>query len=123
MAAEEWDRSVNYQFSIDFHFVYISTGHISLSHIPQQADFVSDTRDVDDVAGDELAGLESLYAAVILTGHFGDLRLILFQRLDRTLRVPLLYTSSARVGEFHICLLYTSPSPRDRQKSRMPSSA
>ena len=26
------------------------------------------------------------------------------------------------VGVFH-CLLYTSPSPRDRQKSRMPSSA
>ena len=24
---------------------------------------------------------------------------------------------------FEICLLYTSPSPRDRQKSRMPSSA
>ena len=24
---------------------------------------------------------------------------------------------------YHICLLYTSPSPRDRQKSRMPSSA
>ena len=25
--------------------------------------------------------------------------------------------------EFNACLLYTSPSPRDRQKSRMPSSA
>ena len=25
--------------------------------------------------------------------------------------------------EYGICLLYTSPSPRDRQKSRMPSSA
>ena len=25
--------------------------------------------------------------------------------------------------QFFICLLYTSPSPRDRQKSRMPSSA
>ena len=25
--------------------------------------------------------------------------------------------------DFHTCLLYTSPSPRDRQKSRMPSSA
>ena len=25
--------------------------------------------------------------------------------------------------EYDICLLYTSPSPRDRQKSRMPSSA
>ena len=26
-------------------------------------------------------------------------------------------------GEFQICLLYTSPSPRDRTRSRMPSSA
>ena len=26
-------------------------------------------------------------------------------------------------GLFNNCLLYTSPSPRDRQKSRMPSSA
>ena len=26
-------------------------------------------------------------------------------------------------GEQALCLLYTSPSPRDRQKSRMPSSA
>ena len=26
-------------------------------------------------------------------------------------------------GQFSSCLLYTSPSPRDRQKSRMPSSA
>ena len=25
--------------------------------------------------------------------------------------------------EYYACLLYTSPSPRDRQKSRMPSSA
>ena len=27
------------------------------------------------------------------------------------------------VGMLFVCLLYTSPSPRDRQKSRMPSSA
>ena len=27
------------------------------------------------------------------------------------------------IENFRICLLYTSPSPRDRQKSRMPSSA
>ena len=27
------------------------------------------------------------------------------------------------IGDDNICLLYTSPSPRDRQKSRMPSSA
>ena len=30
------------------------------------------------------------------------------------------YTAGTSEG---ICLLYTSPSPRDRQKSRMPSSA
>ena len=29
----------------------------------------------------------------------------------------------AELRELYICLLYTSPSPRDRQKSRMPSSA
>ena len=28
-----------------------------------------------------------------------------------------------KAGESDSCLLYTSPSPRDRQKSRMPSSA
>ena len=28
-----------------------------------------------------------------------------------------------RTGSFSICLLYTSPSPRDRTRSRMPSSA
>ena len=27
------------------------------------------------------------------------------------------------LGKLKDCLLYTSPSPRDRQKSRMPSSA
>ena len=26
-------------------------------------------------------------------------------------------------GQYYICLLYTSPSPRDRTRSRMPSSA
>ena len=34
--------------------------------------------------------------------------------------------TACRLAEEHqanICLLYTSPSPRDRQKSRMPSSA
>ena len=30
---------------------------------------------------------------------------------------------ATRVAELERCLLYTSPSPRDRQKSRMPSSA
>ena len=33
------------------------------------------------------------------------------------------HTHSIAAGLDYICLLYTSPSPRDRQKSRMPSSA
>ena len=32
-------------------------------------------------------------------------------------------TASCQSKLTYICLLYTSPSPRDRQKSRMPSSA
>ena len=32
-------------------------------------------------------------------------------------------TQGQGIGAFQPCLLYTSPSPRDRQKSRMPSSA
>ena len=31
--------------------------------------------------------------------------------------------SMQMVAQFHACLLYTSPSPRDRTRSRMPSSA
>ena len=42
---------------------------------------------------------------------------------DRTIQHEIeLVILLSRSGE-RICLLYTSPSPRDRQKSRMPSSA
>ena len=34
-----------------------------------------------------------------------------------------LVLTGVRIGYIDVCLLYTSPSPRDRQKSRMPSSA
>ena len=46
-----------------------------------------------------------------------------FQSEDQVyfvLDIPSLYD---RPGGLYVCLLYTSPSPRDRQKSRMPSSA
>ena len=39
---------------------------------------------------------------------------------DNTLLVSFLRETMGLTGT---CLLYTSPSPRDRQKSRMPSSA
>ena len=49
--------------------------------------------------------------------------------LDQIARHGLIDLDIQAAGDTHIddhhtvCLLYTSPSPRDRQKSRMPSSA
>ena len=42
---------------------------------------------------------------------------------ESCLRVPLLVAGFIRVEDPSVCLLYTSPSPRDRTRSRMPSSA
>ena len=42
---------------------------------------------------------------------------------DITERKRAEYDLGERIKELNCCLLYTSPSPRDRQKSRMPSSA
>ena len=52
-------------------------------------------------------------------GHFTELKNaeILRDRLDMLGQVE------SYVGQYFSCLLYTSPSPRDRTRSRMPSSA
>ena len=42
--------------------------------------------------------------------------------LEPDLRTPILGLANAGVPDY-TCLLYTSPSPRDRTRSRMPSSA
>ena len=48
-------------------------------------------------------------------------------QLPQTIVMPSAYILSEQISLYGepdcICLLYTSPSPRDRQKSRMPSSA
>ena len=41
----------------------------------------------------------------------------------RSLRAVINFLGAAALVRIYACLLYTSPSPRDRQKSRMPSSA
>ena len=43
-------------------------------------------------------------------------------RLNADTKAKIIF-SSYEIDEGRDCLLYTSPSPRDRQKSRMPSSA
>ena len=54
-----------------------------------------------------------------LVGESGSGKSTVVQALIRTLPPPAVITG----GEVIICLLYTSPSPRDRSLSRMPSSA
>ena len=44
-------------------------------------------------------------------------------RIYRPTTKLLLQRTTCNGGIYIVCLLYTSPSPRDRQKSRMPSSA
>ena len=41
----------------------------------------------------------------------------------RALERPLLVKGEPGTGKTLLCLLYTSPSPRDKRQSRMPSSA
>lgn len=54
------------------------------------------TWDIDEVTGNEVPGLESLNASVALTNDFRNLRFIFLERLDRTLRVSLLFQSYYR---------------------------
>ena len=59
---------------------------------------------------------------ILLGGHLNDLRRQTQERVDE----GVLGRESRHLAELKSeipCLLYTSPSPRDRQKSRMPSSA
>ena len=67
------------------------------------------------------------FAGFILTSLV--LLLVLFQCFGNSLATSLISSMATTAvvyllfGSFLRCLLYTSPSPRDRQKSRMPSSA
>ena len=66
---------------------------------------------------------ESLDKALAGAGYLADAGLTTALFLALRLARPILLEGEAGVGKTEVCLLYTSPSPRDRQKSRMPSSA
>ena len=64
--------------------------------------------------------LEQLYASAV----YDALRSMGHDNCVLPPGISALIPGQKLAGEiFTICLLYTSPSPRDRQKSRMPSSA
>ena len=70
-------------------------------------------QDEDAALIDTLKKALSLYAGELLPGHYEDWVLAERERLQAA------YLNTL----FWLCLLYTSPSPRDRTRSRMPSSA
>ena len=67
----------------------------------------------------------TLAAAVFTANYHGaDRNLAILETLGMPYMTSQMVQSGVRtVQELMPCLLYTSPSPRDRQKSRMPSSA
>ena len=83
----------------------------------------------DHTVGHHAAPLESQFDVRVLSPEqivqqatAGDLVVFYTEHFD-SFREASLQLSKKNVATLYICLLYTSPSPRDRQKSRMPSSA
>ena len=87
--------------------------------------FCSGMLPVDPETGERCHGTLTSEAHVI----FGNLKLLLESAgssLDRLVQVHALIYDSIEydvLNRVYRCLLYTSPSPRDRTRSRMPSSA
>ena len=61
--------------------------------------------------------------AILVVGNTGSGKTTLVQFLAGDNNDLYTEEASPGSGDFIICLLYTSPSPRDRTRSRMPSSA
>ena len=91
------------------------------SNLPWAVKFIQ----IDDLYRHPSQLYEALFEGLIL------LVILLYFRKKGFMKIPglisglfLIFYSTFRFAvEFFSCLLYTSPSPRDRQKSRMPSYA
>ena len=62
----------------------------------------------------------------LYNGEFEDLNSIVFPVFsyqESTSKVATNNLPHVHLGKYNDCLLYTSPSPRDKRQSRMPSSA
>ena len=95
---------------------------IMKKHNLKLADIVEATKKLDllDGALDFLNQVRQEFQVVILSDTFHEIAYPLMEKLG----YPLLLCHTLDVdSDGNICLLYTSPSPRDATLSRMPSSA
>ena len=60
---------------------------------------------------------------LLSSGIWGELHSLVKVMWDDSILPPKVEKFRSKPLEYKICLLYTSPSPRDRTRSRMPSSA
>ena len=72
---------------------------------------------------DALQGAPGLYSARYAEGNDAKVQRILEELTGSPYRSACFRSTMVLCDPCGNCLLYTSPSPRDRQKSRMPSSA
>ena len=108
-------------------FVVTLLGNASLTHTPTSA---TDSP-VDNVYGVQLGddeGAPFAQTATIINDDAAQVSVIgtSVNEADGTVTVEVQSTGAVQGGftvDYSTCLLYTSPSPRDRQKARMPSSA
>ena len=74
-----------------------------------------------NIYGDHQANLTSICASMSNAGYFG--LPVVFLLYDSNLIAIYIFMALGISVHLYTCLLYTSPSPRDRTRSRMPSSA
>ena len=112
-------------------FLFLALYAVAAASIPhftgELVDAVAIDRDESAFKRHSLTLLVAALASGVFAGLRGSVFTVQMARLNSRLRRRLFDTILAQdVGFFDknkTCLLYTSPSPRDRQKSRMPSSA
>ena len=117
----ETDRLVEEKkrgLTIDLGFAYIDEGDIGFVDVPGHHKFIHNM----------VAGVAShQHALMVIAADDGPMpqsrEHLEILRLIGVNEGTIALTKCDRVDEARICLLYTSPSPRDVEESRMPSSA
>ena len=99
------------KFVVTLLIVFFSS--ISLAHIGHYNKF--DKIEMEILRNDEVIGYNNYFFK-----RDGEKTIV---KNQYKFEVKLLSATIFKVEGYGDCLLYTSPSPRDRQKSRMPSSA